>query len=172
MKLAQLWLHESERIYSDRLVSLADQKKYKELAIEQSKKYFKEFSPTQLFADPLIFCHFAGGMGEKMYDKATSFADLSSLLAGALSEYNEVQVSGAMPAAHGIEPLIPSTSTSLPPPFSWNRRSWIWFFLKMVSRTSRIALLVDASQSACSIDLQTLCFLTRRVRLCSATHRS
>eukprot|EP00966_Prymnesium_polylepis_P296668 6853557-Prymnesium_polylepis.1 len=66
MKLAQLWLHESERVYSDRLVSLADQKKYRELATEQAKKYFKEFSPTQLFAEPLIFCHFAQVRGGLM----------------------------------------------------------------------------------------------------------
>ena len=48
LKLVQLWLHESERVYCDRLVNLMDQKKYKELAFEQAKKYFKELSPTQL----------------------------------------------------------------------------------------------------------------------------
>jgi len=36
MKLAQLWLHESERVYADRLVSLVDQRKYKDLALEQA----------------------------------------------------------------------------------------------------------------------------------------
>ena len=38
LKLAQLWLHESERTYCDRLVNFMDQKKYKELAAEQAKK--------------------------------------------------------------------------------------------------------------------------------------
>merc|ERR1711938_459836 len=89
-KLVQLWLHESERVYCDRLVNLMDQKKYKELALEQAKKYFKELSPTTLTAEPLIFCHFAQGVGEKTYDRVTTFADLSSLLTGALGEYNEV----------------------------------------------------------------------------------
>ena len=41
MKLAQLWLHESERVYGDRLVTLADQKRYKDFALEQAKKDFK-----------------------------------------------------------------------------------------------------------------------------------
>ena len=59
LKVAQLWLHESERTYGDRLVSVSDLKKYKELAVEQAKKYFKEMSPPQLFPEPLIFCHFA-----------------------------------------------------------------------------------------------------------------
>ena len=38
LKLTQLWMHESERTYCDRLVNLMDQKKYKELALEQAKK--------------------------------------------------------------------------------------------------------------------------------------
>ena len=73
MKLAQLWLHESERVYADRLVSLADQKRYKDFALEQAKKYFKEMSPTALTAEPLVFAHFAGGVGDKHYDKVGSF---------------------------------------------------------------------------------------------------
>jgi dynein heavy chain len=89
LKLAQLWLHESERVYGDRLVSVSDLKKYKELALEQAKKFFKEMSPTTLFAEPLIFCHFAQGVGDKIYDKVSNFPDLSGLLNGALAEYNE-----------------------------------------------------------------------------------
>lgn len=89
MRLVQLWMHESERVYCDRLVDLFDQKKYKELALNQAKKYFKELSPTTLTAEPLIFCHFAQGVGEKTYDRITTFAELSSLLTGALGEYNE-----------------------------------------------------------------------------------
>ena len=82
-------VHESERVYGDRLVSFMDQKKYKELAVEQAKKYFKEMSPTALTSEPLIFAHFAGGIGEKNYDKLNTFAELSGLLEGALGEYNE-----------------------------------------------------------------------------------
>ena len=89
LKVCQLWLHESERIYGDRLVSKEDLKKYKELAAEQAKKFFKEMSPTALMAEPLIFCHFAGGVGEKCYDRCPTFNDLSALLNGALDEYNE-----------------------------------------------------------------------------------
>ena len=84
-----MWLHESERVYSDRLATPQDQKKYKELALEQAKKYFKDLSPTSLMAEPLIFCHFASGVGDKVYDKASSWADMSSHLEGALAEYNE-----------------------------------------------------------------------------------
>ena len=89
LKVAQLWLHESERTYGDRLVSVSDLKKYKELANEQAKKFFKEFTPPQLFPEPLIFCHFAQGIGDKIYDRIANFPDLSALLNGALDEYNE-----------------------------------------------------------------------------------
>eukprot|EP00306_Pavlova_sp_CCMP459_P002806 CAMPEP_0185179034 /NCGR_PEP_ID=MMETSP1139-20130426/31803_1 /TAXON_ID=298111 /ORGANISM="Pavlova sp., Strain CCMP459" /LENGTH=3023 /DNA_ID=CAMNT_0027744869 /DNA_START=1 /DNA_END=9072 /DNA_ORIENTATION=+ len=89
LQLAQLWLHESERIYGDRLVSAADLKKYKDLAAETAKKVFKEMSPTTLMAEPLIVCHFAQGVGDKIYDKVSTFADLSATLTQALAEYNE-----------------------------------------------------------------------------------
>lgn len=43
-KLVLLWLHESERVYGDRLVSAGDLKKYRGLAAELSKKMFGKFN--------------------------------------------------------------------------------------------------------------------------------
>merc|ERR1719171_1854042 len=77
VKFTQLWLHESERTYGDRLVSVSDLKKYKDLAMEQAKKFFNQFSPPILFAEPLIFCHFAQGVGDKIYDRIETFPKLS-----------------------------------------------------------------------------------------------
>ena len=57
--------------------------------MEQAKKFFKEMSPPALFPEPLIFCHFAQGVGDKIYDRIATFPDLSGLLNGALDEYNE-----------------------------------------------------------------------------------
>jgi len=89
LKMTQLWLHEAERTYGDRLVSVSDLKKYKDLAMEQAKKFFNQFSPPILFAEPLIFCHFAQGVGDKIYDRIENFPRLTELLTGALDEYNE-----------------------------------------------------------------------------------
>jgi len=90
LAMVQLWLHESERVYGDRLVDAKDLKRYKDIALEQQRKHFKEFSPTLAFAEPLIFCHFARGAGESKYSKVESFAALSKQLEGSLVEYNEL----------------------------------------------------------------------------------
>ena len=47
-KLAQLWLHESERVYGDRLVSLEDLGKYRALA-QRQEKVPRQFHATVLW---------------------------------------------------------------------------------------------------------------------------
>jgi dynein heavy chain len=47
--LVKLWVHESERIYGDRLVSPEDLGKYRELAAEITKKSFSKFNLTKYF---------------------------------------------------------------------------------------------------------------------------
>lgn len=39
---------------------------------------------------PLLFCHFAGGIGEPKYLQVTSYAELSKTLLEALDTYNEI----------------------------------------------------------------------------------
>ncbi|KAJ1633364.1 dynein heavy chain [Pavlovales sp. CCMP2436] len=87
--MVQLWLHESERVYGDRLVDLHDLRRYKDIALEQLRRHFKDFSPTLAFAEPLVFCHFARGVGEPRYAKVASFASLAKVLETSLEEYNE-----------------------------------------------------------------------------------
>ena len=93
-KVVMLWLHESERVYGDRLVSYEDLSKYKTLAKAQATKKFTQFnSELQNFfaekADPLVFCHFADNILDKVYDRVTSMEKLHSTLIDALKEYNE-----------------------------------------------------------------------------------
>ncbi|CAK9016337.1 unnamed protein product [Durusdinium trenchii] len=101
-KVVLLWIHESERIYGDRLVSPTDLKKYRALAADLSKKmfgalgvgkfnfakYFQEKNP-----EPLVFAPFSKGIQEMdgggFYDKIPSTERLSALLGEALREYNE-----------------------------------------------------------------------------------
>lgn len=96
-KVVLLWLHESERIYGDRLVCVPDLKKYKGLAAELSKKMFGKFNFTKYFQEknpePLVFAPFSKGIAEMdgggFYDKINGFDRLSDLLNEALREYND-----------------------------------------------------------------------------------
>ena len=76
-KLAHMWLHESERVYGDRLVSPEDLKKYNDLAQGQARKYSASSRSTNFMkenADPLVFCHFC-----EVRDSALKFPSISQL---------------------------------------------------------------------------------------------
>ena len=81
-KFVHLWLHESERVYGDRLVCAEDLKKYNELAQSQAKKLFSQFSIAKFYAaenaDPLLFCHFAENIQDKCYEQVINMSDLSA----------------------------------------------------------------------------------------------
>ncbi|MEW5298846.1 MAG: hypothetical protein WDW36_001923 [Sanguina aurantia] len=92
-KWGKLWLHESERVYADRLVSLVDLETYNKAATSIAKKYFAVGDIDDYYkkkdAKPLIFCHFAKGLAEKSYDEVPDYASLYKTLMEALNEYNE-----------------------------------------------------------------------------------
>lgn len=67
-KFVLLWVHESERVYGDRLVDLDDLVKFKSIVQNQVKKSFVQFNIARFYLpgtgikpDNLIFCHFADG---------------------------------------------------------------------------------------------------------------
>jgi len=92
-KFVHLWLHESERVYGDHLVSGEDLSRFLTMAEGASKKNFPQFNVAKFFAkenaEPLIFCHFADNIQDKIYDQVTSVDHLSKTLVAALEEYNE-----------------------------------------------------------------------------------
>merc|ERR1719359_1117838 len=96
-KLVLMWIHESERVYGDRLVSVADLKKYRSLASDLSKKMFAKYNFQKYFAEkspePLVFAPFSKGISEMdeggTYDKIPSYDRLSELLTEALNDHNE-----------------------------------------------------------------------------------
>merc|ERR1719335_360994 len=95
-KLVLMWIHESERVYGDRLVSVGDLKKYRGLAAELCKKMFGKFNFSKYFQDKnpeiLVFAPFSKGISEMegggTYDKIPNVEKLSELLGEALREYN------------------------------------------------------------------------------------
>ena len=95
-KFVQLWLHESERVYGDLLVSKSDLSRYKIEAQTQAKRRFPAFNMAKYFAaenaDPLIFCHFVDGYGDDdfQYDQIDAIETITDVFKGALNEHNEI----------------------------------------------------------------------------------
>jgi hypothetical protein len=61
------------------LATLQDLETYKKSAVAVAKKYFTINDIDDFYkkkdARPLIFCHFARGMGDKTYDEVGCFSD-------------------------------------------------------------------------------------------------
>ena len=101
-KFVYLWMHESERVYGDRLVNYDDQNRFKNILATQAKRAFPACDVNKFYltgggvkADPLMFCHFADGAtsGEDLiYDQALNLEDVRHTLETALTEYNETNV--------------------------------------------------------------------------------
>ncbi|KAL3663603.1 hypothetical protein V7S43_011489 [Phytophthora oleae] len=107
LKFALLWIHESSRVYGDRLVSTQDQAKFTSIVQQQARKCFpalnfmRYFAPVSsgsetsnesslLHTDPVLFCHFANGLRTNEYDQVVSLQALHSTVDEALAEHNEL----------------------------------------------------------------------------------
>eukprot|EP01035_Chromulina_nebulosa_P019234 gene19234-25085_t len=98
-KFVYLWLHESERVYGDRLVDGDDLHKFKQIMLNQAKRAFPQFNTGRYYlsgggvkADPLIFCHFADlhqDSDDLSYDQCIDINELRHDLDSALQDYNE-----------------------------------------------------------------------------------
>ena len=93
-KFCYLWLHESERVYGDRIVDSVGLVKFKDIMSAQAKKAFPQFNASKFYlaqgGDPLVFCHFAQGSDDMIYDQVIDLDDIRNTLESALSEYNEI----------------------------------------------------------------------------------
>ena len=92
-KVVKLWLHESERIYCDRLVTRNDINEYMKIALETAKKSFSMLNFSRYYSgdhpEPLIFTDFPQGyQGERYYD-ILNFENAFKYISEALEHYNE-----------------------------------------------------------------------------------
>ena len=90
MDLARLWIHESLRVYSDKLVDAVDQKQFLGMLQEITKKTFDDLDSTSLYAEPLIFSHFAQGTSESKYQSVKDYNAFKRILEDSLEQHNEV----------------------------------------------------------------------------------
>merc|ERR1719269_130460 len=90
-KFARLWLHECERVFSDRLISASDETAMRGLFENAAKKHIQGVSPEELFVDGNIFTSFMSVIAgsDKMYMPIPDMAKLKKSLEEKLAEYNE-----------------------------------------------------------------------------------
>uniref|UniRef100_A0A4X2K3Y2 AAA+ ATPase domain-containing protein n=1 Tax=Vombatus ursinus TaxID=29139 RepID=A0A4X2K3Y2_VOMUR len=97
LDLIRLWLHESSRVYGDKLIDKKDCDLFQKKLLETAHRYF-EVSGTEesiLLQQPLIYCHFANGVGDPCYMPVKDWETLKAVLTETLDTYNELNV--AMP---------------------------------------------------------------------------
>lgn len=86
----RLWLHESQRVYCDKLIEEKDIDAFGKLQLDAFKKNFEEMDESVVFDKPNIYCHFASGIGEPKYMPVTKWNKLSQLLNEAMTSYNDL----------------------------------------------------------------------------------
>ena len=91
--LAKLWLHESQRVFYDRLINFEDQGWFEKLACDLLSRHLGQMpqTPEQIFGEhSVLFCDFmkAGVDVESRRYELGGIDKITSLLGDALDEYN------------------------------------------------------------------------------------
>jgi dynein heavy chain len=90
VEFIRLFYHETTRTYGDKMVDDSDRLQLKKFQDEIIYKSFEELDQQSLRADPLIFTHFALGLGEPKYGQVKDWNQLRKLLDEAQMQYEEV----------------------------------------------------------------------------------
>ncbi|XP_032136134.1 dynein heavy chain 9, axonemal isoform X1 [Sapajus apella] len=89
--LIRLYLHESNRVYRDKMVEEKDFDLFDKIQTEVLKKIFDDIEdPVEQTQSPNLYCHFANGFGEPKYMPVPSWELLTQTLVEALENHNEV----------------------------------------------------------------------------------
>nr|XP_020145462.1 dynein heavy chain 11, axonemal [Microcebus murinus] len=88
--LIRLWLHESSRVYGDKLIDTEDCDLFQKKILETAHKYFEGVDSHVLLQQPLIYCHFASGREDPCYMPVKDWEVLKTILAETLDNYNEL----------------------------------------------------------------------------------
>ncbi|GLG99541.1 Dynein heavy chain, cytoplasmic [Gryllus bimaculatus] len=86
----RLWMHEAMRVYGDKLVDENDIESFNRIINDIVRKGFEQINENEVFLKPLIFCHFADGLGESKYLPIRDWKHLQNLLKDAISQYNDL----------------------------------------------------------------------------------
>uniref|UniRef100_A0A8B9IAP8 Dynein axonemal heavy chain 9 n=1 Tax=Anser brachyrhynchus TaxID=132585 RepID=A0A8B9IAP8_9AVES len=85
--LVKLYLHESNRVYRDKMVEEKDYGTFDKIQLEVVKKFYDTLEQTRQMN---VYCHFAKGIGEPSYRPVPTWEELNQILVEAMDNYNEV----------------------------------------------------------------------------------
>ena len=88
--MSRLWCHETHRVYLDKLADGKDIENFEKMQKDIIKKSFDDIPEGEVLSKPLIYCHFAKGIGEPKYMPVLEWAGLNKILTDALHSYNEL----------------------------------------------------------------------------------
>ncbi|XP_048655651.1 dynein axonemal heavy chain 11 isoform X1 [Marmota marmota marmota] len=88
--LMHLWLHESSRVYGDKLTDTKDCDLFQKKLLETAYKYFEGVNSHVLLQQPLVYCHFAHGGRDPCYMPVKDWEVLKMILMETLDNYNEL----------------------------------------------------------------------------------
>ncbi|XP_053308775.1 dynein axonemal heavy chain 9 [Spea bombifrons] len=89
--LVKLYLHESNRVYRDKMVEEKDSDTFDKIQTEMVKKFYDDIEETLEQTRTMnMYCHFASGVGEPKYMPVQSWESLNKILVEALDNHNEV----------------------------------------------------------------------------------
>ncbi|KAM6469113.1 dynein axonemal heavy chain 9 [Liasis olivaceus] len=89
--LVKLYLHESSRVYRDKMVDDKDLVDFDKMQAEAVKKFCDDIEETLEQTKKMnMYCHFAKGIGEPKYMPVQNWESLSQILVEALENHNEV----------------------------------------------------------------------------------
>ncbi|KAM6050175.1 dynein axonemal heavy chain 9 [Theristicus caerulescens] len=89
--LVKLYLHESNRVYRDKMVEERDYGTFDKIQLEMVKKFYDDIEETLEQTKQMnVFCHFAKGISEPSYRPVPTWEELNQILVEALDNYNEV----------------------------------------------------------------------------------
>ncbi|KNC98870.1 uncharacterized protein SPPG_09316 [Spizellomyces punctatus DAOM BR117] len=87
--LIRLFLHETMRTYGDKMDE-TDRSQLQKFQQEVVKKTFDDMDQNAINAEPVIFTHFASGIGDPKYGQIKEWSALKKLLDEAQMQYDEV----------------------------------------------------------------------------------
>lgn len=88
--LCRLYVHEAYRVYGDKMVCDSDAESFRKIFRETFKKTIEDMDDHKVFKEPLIYCHFADGLGDPKYMAVKKWSVMSSVLNEAQQGYNEI----------------------------------------------------------------------------------